>query len=420
MAALLQSILFGRRRRMTIARPKRTRHVGDQPGLEALESRVVLAADDVLVGLANHRVILTMDPVGAAITDLATAYDEPAARLTITAASAGTLAMAAPVDGLSVDAAANTITVDLKKITKFAGISVVGGSNADTVTIGPGGVNLAVIGRGAAAQGFSINTGEGAADRITVAGQIVAKGAGGVTLTTLGEGVANGILLESNVVTSKGSQSFGGGVTLLDDVALRAGRDISFSSTVDGFGRLSLSARRTITMSADVGSLLPLQGITLTKASRVNVGGGLVLDGSGAVAGTSGLVIGVNVDNVVFGPTVGARRISGFGGAGIRFLGGSVGSLITGVTSTGNGTGLLVGSGTYRGTVISGSSFADNVGDGVSLHSARDLALGGRAPGSGNEILANGGFGVASVGGCAGSLVVGCEIGANALGQVKN
>jgi hypothetical protein len=59
----------------------------------------MLAADDILVGLVGNRVILTLDPEGAAITSLATMYDASAARLTITAATAGTLAMAAPIRG---------------------------------------------------------------------------------------------------------------------------------------------------------------------------------------------------------------------------------------------------------------------------------------------------------------------------------
>jgi lipocalin len=421
MPQLLQAILFGRRRRIAVGSRRRGRRsAGRQAGLEGLESRAMLAADDVLVGLSGNWVKLTLDPQGAAITNLATTYDAPTARLTITAATAGSLAMAAPIDGISIDAVADTITVDLRRITKFAGLSIVGGANPDSVTIGPGGVNLAAIGRGAAAQGLFINTGAGAGDSIAINGLIVAKGAGGVSLTTQGEGVARGIQMASNVVTARGSQWFTGGVTLLNGVALQSGGDISFSSTIDGFGRLQLSAGRSITMAGDVGSSLPLQGITLTNASRVHVGGGLVLDGSGTAAGTSGFVVRANVHNVVFSPVADARTISGFGGAGIRFAGGSTGSRIMGVSSTGNGVGLLVGPGVYSGTVIAGSSFSGNVGHGVALQAARGLRIGGRLAGAGNEIVSNGGFGVAATGLCPSSIVVGSELGDNALGQVEN
>jgi lipocalin len=415
------AVSFRRHRR--IKQETRRRHgalANRHPGIEGLESRAMLAADDILVGLVGNRVTLTLDPAGAAITNLATAYDARAARLTITAATAGTLTLAPPVSGISVDPVADTITVDLKKIRQFVGLSIVGGSAKDSIRIGPSGVNLAAIGRGAAAQRLTIDTGAGAGDSITVAGPIAAKGVGAVSLATKGEGVTHGILMASGVETPNGSQSFSGAVTLLNGVSLQAGGDISFSSTIDGFGRLRLSAGRAITMAGDVGSQLPLQGMTLAKARRAHVEGGLVLDGSGTAAGASGFVIGANVDNVVFSALSDARTISGFGGAGIRFAGGSLGSRIMGVSSTGNGVGLLAGPGVYAGTVVRDSSFSGNVGDGVSLQAARGLMIGGRATGAGNEIVSNGGFGVAATGPCAGSLVVASEVGDNALGQIRN
>ncbi len=169
----LRSILFGRRRRIADGgRKRRRRSTGGRSGFESLESRAMLAADDVLVGLVGNRVVLTLAPEGAAITNFATTYDAPAARLTITAATAGSLALAAPVNGISVDTLADTITVDLKKIRRFAGLSIVGGASTDSVRIGPGGVNLAAIGRGAAAQGLVIDTGAGTADSIAIAGRM--------------------------------------------------------------------------------------------------------------------------------------------------------------------------------------------------------------------------------------------------------
>jgi hypothetical protein len=212
----------------------------------------MLAANDIVVSLVGNRVSLALDPAGVVLSNVSTSYDAASRVLTITAATAGSLAMAAPVNGISVDAVADTIMVDLKAIKKFAGLSIVGGANTDSITIGPGGVNFAAISRGAAAQGFFIDTGAGVGDSITIAGQIVAKGAGAVSLTTNGQGVSNGILVSSGVVTPRGSQSFGGGVTLLNSVALQAGGDISFLSTIDGFGRLQLSAKRVITMAGDV------------------------------------------------------------------------------------------------------------------------------------------------------------------------
>jgi len=417
-----QSLPLSRRRsRITHAsRSRRGRSAGVHPGVERLESRAMLAADDVLVGLVGNRVVLTLDPEGAAITNLATSYDARAARLTITAATAGTLALAAPVDGISVNDVAGTITVNLAMITKFAGLSIVGGSGTDSVRIGPGGVNLAAVGRGAVAQGLTIDTGAGTGDAIVVGGQVTAKGAGAVRLATTGEAVARGIHLAAGVTTPGGSQTFAGRVTLLNGVALQAGGGIAFSSTIDGVGRLRLSAAGAITMAGDIGSRLPLQGITVARAGRVLVGAGLTLDGSGTGAGANGFLVGGNVPKVVFSAVPAARTISGFGGAGIRFAGGSNGSRITGVASTGNGVGIQVGPGGYAGTVISGSSFSGNAGNGISLQAARGLTIGGPAVGAGNSLVSNGGYGIAAVGLCTGSSLVGNEIGGNSLGQITN
>ena len=380
----------------------------------------MLAADDILVSLTGNRVVLTLDPAGAEITNLGTSYNAASGVLTITAASKGTISTAAPIVGISVDTKADTIAVNLKTLPKFAGLSVFGGAGTDSVTIGGGGVNLRTVTRGAASQGVSINTGAGTSDTITIAGPLVTKGAGAVNLATQGQSGAHGIQLASRLTAPTGSQTFNGAVTLQGDVDLRAGRGISFSSTVDGAGRLSLSAGGAITFAGDVGSNGPLKGLTLARASRVTVSQGLSLDGTGTAVGTSGLVIGKNVHNVVFSKRTVAtsgRTISGFSDAGIRFLGGSWGSRITGVTSTGNGAGIRLGGGFYGRTVISGNVFNENVGAGVSLVGAQGVRIGV------NEILRNGTFGITAAGVCQGSIVVSSGAagdGNHPLGQIQN
>lgn len=383
----------------------------------------MLAANDVIVSLVGDRVSLALDPLGAEITNLETAYDAASGVLTITAATVGTISMNGKIAGISVDTNADTIAVNLKTLPKFAGLSVVGGAGTDSVRVGNGGVNLVAVGRGAVWQGVSINTGAGTDDTITVAGPLVTKGAGAVTVVTQGQAGAHGIRLAAGtaMTTPSGSQTFTGAVTLLGDVELRAGGAISFSSTVDGAGRLSLSAGGAITFAGDVGGVTPLQGITLARAGRVAVSKGLSLDGTGTSAGTSGLVIGANVHNVVFSTkhaadNGGGRTISGFSGGGVEFLGGSVGSRISGVTSTDNGVGIAFGSGSYAGTVISDNIFNQNVGAGVSLVGARGVRIGG------NGILWNGTFGIAAAGVCQGSVVVdsGGVGDSNPLGQIQN
>ena len=80
-------------------------------------------------------------------------------------------------------------------ISGFAGISVAGGAGVDAVTIGSRRVNLAAVTAGGSAQNFGVDTGVGTIDRITVAAAISSKGAGGVSLTTLGTGPGLGIQL---------------------------------------------------------------------------------------------------------------------------------------------------------------------------------------------------------------------------------
>ncbi|MBM4013327.1 MAG: hypothetical protein FJ286_18545, partial [Planctomycetes bacterium] len=344
-------------------------------GFDALEQRALLAANDIDVGLADNRVLLALDPAGAAITDLTTAYSAASRTLTIRAVTTGSLSTSLPAgSGVTIDPGTDTITVDLRTLAGFAGISVVGSAAADSIQIGPGGVNLAAVTRGAANQGLSIDTGSGGTDSIVIASPVSAKGAGAVSLKTLGlpdikiktlNGAPQGILLTADVTSPKGLQTFAGPVTLGSDVALRSGGALAMLSTVDGPHRLTVSSGGAVTFAENVGAFLPLRGLTLAAAKSVAVQAGINLGTGPTVvveAGpTDGLVIGKNVNGVVFAGTQ-PSTISGFSGAGILFAGGSRNSRIAGVTSIGNGTGLRVGPGTYTGTVITANTFVNNSG----------------------------------------------------------
>jgi hypothetical protein len=380
-------------------------------GFHALESRAMLAADDIVVGLVNNAIVLTLDPAGAQITDLNTSY--AANVLTITAKSAGTLSTLGPIPGVTIDQVADTISVDLTQVTGFAGVSVLGGAGPDTVMIGVSGVSLRTVSLGAADQAFIIDTGAGVTDTISVANPISSKGSGAVNLTTLGAGPGTGIQLAAGVTTPSGRQKYSGPVTLLKDTSLTAGRGIVFTSTVDGGSRLNLSAGQVVTLSGAVGGTTPLKGITLAAAQSVAVNDALTLDGSGTNPGTNGLTIAANVNNVVFSAGTGSniRLISGFTGSGVAFLGGSTGSVITNLTSFGNGIGLRMGAGSYAGTQIIVNSFFANVTNGVSLTNVRQLELG--RSGLGNRISSNGQSGLVISGPSTGTIVQGNEITAN-------
>lgn len=99
-------------------------------GFDSLESRAMLAADDIGVSLVSNQLVLTLDAAGATISNLSTAYSASTGVLTVTAKSAGTITSATPITGIKIDTQADTIAVDLKILPKFAGLSVVGGSGA--------------------------------------------------------------------------------------------------------------------------------------------------------------------------------------------------------------------------------------------------------------------------------------------------
>jgi hypothetical protein len=424
----------------------------------------------------SQRVVLSLAPRGVTITDLHTAYD--ARRRVLTIKVAGPSTMSGGAAGVAVDAAGRMVTVRLDVFPGFAGLAINGNAGADSITIGPRGVDLNAVTRGAASQSFSIDTATGSGDGIIVGGPITAKAAGAVSLTTLGGG-GGGIRLAAPVRTPSGSQSYAGAVTLVGNLALNAGGNVAFGGTVDGRRSLALTAGGGIAFAAAVGSTAPLTGLTVSRAASVAVSDGLDLDGTGTRPGTSGLTIGSRVNNVVFAALGAASRtIENFPDAGIRFLGGSTGSVITGITSRRNGIGVSMAEGDYRGTQVTASSFEANrrlgvllegtrnlrfgganaggsvlgnrvtgrlltghessgvmirgrafgtlvqgnsigyhLGDGMRLVDARGVTIGGAAPGVGNTISVNLGAGLRAMGDCSGSIAVGNTVGRNLRGN---
>jgi VCBS repeat-containing protein len=383
---------------------------------------VVTEQNDITVSVVNNVVVLTLAPQGVAISNLSTSYINWN-QLTITAQTRGAGgAITGGGTGIKVNSRAGTITVDLTKLTGFAGISVVGTGATDAITIGRGGVNLAAVRAGAASQSFRIDTGAGVADAITVGSAITAKGSGVVTLTTLGGSYGGGIQLGATVTTAGGSQAYVGDVTLVGDTTLSAGTggSILVSGRIDGARRLTLAAGGTITLAAGVGTTTPLRGMTISRASGVAVAGGFRLDGSGTAAGTSGLIVAAGVNKLVFAPAdpaVHPRSITGFSGSGIRFLGGTTGSLLSGIASTGNRIGLEVLAGTYTGTVIANCDFSQNTTGGVSLTGTTNLTL-GRVAG-GNTISQNAAWGISATGAMTGSVVQNNTLDANGRAGVS-
>jgi hypothetical protein len=365
-----------------------------------------MQTDDIVVSVSgDSEVVLRLASKGVTISDLRTAYSAKANTVTITAVNGGTIFTRSA--GIATNSATGTITVSLAAIPAFAGISIVGGNGTDSVTLGPGGVNLAAVAGGGASQSFRIDTGNGATDSIAVTRPIVAKGAGVVALATAATVPTGGIRLAAPVTTGSGAQTYAGPVVLAANTTLASGRDgdITFAHAVDGARTLTVSSGGLVRFLGAVGAATPLRGVTVAKAAGVRVADGFALRGAGVATKADGLTIAAGVNNVVFSDTYtgSGRMISGFGGSGIRLAGSSAGSRFAGITSTGNGTGLRVDAGSYATTSITGCSFRESMNAGVSLANARGLALGTAA--AGNSISANAGWGLYASGTLSGTQV---------------
>jgi hypothetical protein len=377
-------------------------------------------AGDVVVSVVDDRVVIMLAPTGTTVTNLSTRYFPGSGRLVITVAA--DQALTGGGTGVTVDDTADTVTVNLAQLPGFAGFDVVGSTATDLITVGPGGINLAAVTRGAASQSVSITTGSSAGDTVTITQPVSVKGSGSLSLATAASDSAAGIRLGTTVRTPRGPQIYVGPVTLVGSSTLTAG-GMSFSGAVDGAHRLTVNTASEVAFLANVGTTTPLAGVTIQRATSVEVLLGFRLDGTGLGPQASGLVIGRGVNRVSFSDLGApseppARSIGGFGGSGILFQGGSTGSTIRTFALIGNGRGITFQPGNYAGTAVQANTIAASGRIGVFVNAARGLSLGGAAAGEGNEITAGAAArayatGVFAQGNLAGTQVTGNAIALN-------
>ena len=377
-------------------------------------------AGDVVVSVVDDRVVIMLAPTGTTVTNLSTRYFPGSGRLVITVAA--DQALTGGGTGVTVNDTTDTVTVNLAQLPGFAGFDVIGSTATDLITVGPGGINLAAVARGAASQSVSITTGTGAGDTVTITQPVSVKGSGSFSLATAASDSAAGIRLGTTVRAPRGPQIYVGPVTLVGPSTLTAG-GMSFSGAVDGAHRLTVSTASEVAFLANVGTRTPLAGVTIQRATSVEVLLGFRLDGTGLGPQASGLVVGRGVNSVSFSDLgtpsdPPARSIVGFGGSGILFQGGSTGSTIRTFALIGNGRGITFQPGNYAGTAVRANTIAASGQIGVSLNAARGLSLGGAAAGEGNEITAGAAArayatGVFAQGNLAGTQVTGNAIALN-------
>jgi len=330
--------------------------------------------------MEDDRLFLRLAGTGTTIRNLSTQYLPATRRLVVTVAADRPLTGGGT--GLVVNPRAGTVTVSLAQLPQFQGIVVVGTGATDRITLGPQGVNLAALTAGAASQALAINTAMGA-DVVTVRSPVRTKGPNGGFIVAAGT-----INLGAAINTGPGLQRYLGPVRLVGDTSL-AGSAIRFEGALDGAKRLTIDATGNVDFRDSVGGATPLKGITIKRAASFESSLGLRLDGRGLGATANGLVIGRGVGNVVIYSQDPAGRpcsISGFGGSGILFRGGSRGSGIVNFTLTGNGQGITFLPGDYTGTVVARNTILQSKRAGVTLDGAQNVTIGGDVFGNGNTI----------------------------------
>ncbi|MFM8891629.1 MAG: NosD domain-containing protein, partial [Planctomycetia bacterium] len=170
-----------------------------------------------------------------------------------------------------------------------------------------------------------------------------------------------------------------GQVRLVGNTTL-AGGGMAFADAVDGAKQLTVNTSGVARFFGAVGAATPLKGLVFQRANSVESYAGMRLDGRGLAPTANGLVIGRGVGSVTIStddPVARPCVISGFGGSGILFQGGSQGSTIRGFTLTGNGQGITFLPGDYGGTSVASSTIVGSKRAGVALSGAQNLALGG-------------------------------------------
>ncbi len=196
---------------------------------------------------------------------------------------------------------------------------------------------------------------------------------------------------------TKGDQVYGGRATLAGTFSARRGRfsvggpvrlvgavwvatdgaPVEFNGALDGAFPLSISsgtgAAGAVRFGGAVGRRIPVAGIAITSPAVVAVRGAVNLDGSSATAMSAGL-------SVADGAVVTMRNggaVRNFTGTGVVFAGDSPGSVVSGLTISGNvGHGVSLAGGDYTGAVITGNTIVSNAAFGIELAGpARGLTI---------------------------------------------
>ncbi|WP_188444325.1 MBG domain-containing protein, partial [Belliella aquatica] len=345
----------------------------------------------------------------------------------IVANTQNSLVLASDVNGISTNGT-STITVDLGEFSTFAGLSVLGNSGTDLVTIGVGGLDFSEL-PGADNQLININL-SSATDQLTVFGPIKTKGTGdlyiqsglgfdiGATLTTLDTLTihSGGTVTQSSAISSKtlmlGKTGNTGTYILTNSsnnaVDLRAVATGSISYTdMDGIIVRNATTAGDVTISAGGNISVENTGIQMNSGSGsvelTNSSGTITIKGNGIR--TKG---NVTVNSVGTISSI-SKAIDNSLGSGFINMTSSTG----GITSAGNGlrsngniileasgritissSGVIGASGSGDIIITSTDNEVDISGQGVSSRGELTVRSKGKISTSGSSVRNNNGTGI--------------------------
>jgi len=267
---------------------------------------------------------------------------------------------------------------------------------ATVVTTGPTGGNIAFNGPVNGAQQLSLIAGTGT---VTLGGQF-----GGTTPLSSFAVLSGATTISGDGVKTAGAQSYAAAVAVTGTPTLTSvsGGGLSFASTIDGPGALSLSTSGPITLSGAVGAATALTSLQTAGGGTTTISGaGVRTSGSQTygnplqlatstvtLTGTTGTFSGgvTGGDNSLVLDFSGATVVDGAAFTGIRNLttqGGGTTSLTGAVTTTGTQTYLdavtLSGSSTLTGTTVTTGSTLTGGGNPLSV--VGNAVLGGDVSG---------------------------------------
>jgi len=291
--------LFGAKKAAKIVQVAKSKMQTRRLELIGLEERITPAT----VSVVGTDVVITLGATEN-ITDLNTST--AAAVITVNTVGSANNTLTGTPTGVTVTN--NTVVIDTAAFATFTGISVVGGSGVNAVTVGATGIDLTAGTTAATAQKVSLDlTTGGGADTLTVSGVIKTKGAGVATLSspTVTIGAAG------DITTTTGAVAIG-----FTGAAISTAGDVTTTSGAIGYtGAVTLTGNVATTSTLAAGNLSITGALALSTFNfTANQGLGNVNAFTGAVTGSGALSLtgaAVTVGTITSAGAVSATATTG-------------------------------------------------------------------------------------------------------------